>query len=65
MPAFIFIAQDDPAVPVDDFYHLPASPFLHVSIQQFGGHCGFIDPFPFGCWYERTIARLIAQAEDE
>jgi len=65
MPVFIIMAQDDPAVPVEDFYHLPANPYLHVSIQRFGGHCGFIDPFPFGCWYERQIAKLIGQAEDE
>ncbi|MHB8090227.1 MAG: YheT family hydrolase [Syntrophales bacterium] len=65
MPAFIIMAQDDPAVPVEDFYQLPANPLLHVSIQRFGGHCGFIDPFPFGCWYERQIAQLIAHVESK
>ncbi len=59
MPAFIFMAEDDPAVPVEDFYNLPDNPFLHLSIQPHGGHCGFIDPFPFGCWYERQIAAII------
>jgi len=63
MPTFIIMAQDDPAVPVEDFYHLPANPHLHLYIQRFGGHCGFIDPFPFGCWYERQIAKLIAEEE--
>jgi predicted alpha/beta-fold hydrolase len=63
MPACIFMSQDDPAVPVEDFYGLPDNPFLHLSIQRYGGHCGFLDPFPFGCWYERTIADLIAHQE--
>ena len=58
---FIMTAQDDPAVPVEDFYHLPPNPYLNVSIQRSGGHCGFLDPFPFGCWYERRIAGLIRQ----
>lgn len=61
LPVFIITAQDDPAVPVEDFYHLPSNPYLHVSIQRSGGHCGFIDPFPFGCWYERRISTLIGQ----
>ena len=61
MPVFIMTAQDDPAVPVEDFYHLPSNPYLNISIQRSGGHCGFLDPFPFGCWYERRIAGLIRQ----
>jgi predicted alpha/beta-fold hydrolase len=63
MHATIFMAQDDPAVPVEDFYSLPDNPFLHLYLQRYGGHCGFLDPFPFGCWYERTIAQLIENAE--
>lgn len=59
MPVFIFMAEDDPAVPVEDFYTLPPNPFLHLSIQRHGGHCGFLAPFPFGCWYERQIAAII------
>ncbi len=61
IPVFIMTSRDDPVVPVEDFYGLPSNPYLHVSIQQSGGHCGFLDPFPFGCWYERRIARLIQQ----
>jgi predicted alpha/beta-fold hydrolase len=62
IPTFIIMAEDDPAVPVEDFYNLPTNPYLHLLIQRFGGHCGFLDPFPFGCWYERTIAKLINPA---
>lgn len=65
IPTYIFTAQDDPAVPVDDFYNLPSNPCLNVSIQRYGGHCGFLDPFPFGCWYERRIAALIAQSQEK
>jgi uncharacterized protein len=65
IPVWIITAQNDPAVPVEDFYYLPPNPHLHVSIQRSGGHCGFLDPFPFGCWYERRIAGLIRKTGEE
>lgn len=55
LPVRIFTAQDDPVVSVGDFRSLPANPCLSLSIQPYGGHCGFLDPFPWGCWYERRI----------
>jgi predicted alpha/beta-fold hydrolase len=60
----IMTAQDDPVVSADDFQKLPAAGRLHLSLQRYGGHCGFLDPFPWGCWYERTIARILAQNEE-
>ncbi len=63
LPATIFTADDDPVVAGDDFRLLPRGPYLRLSLQQHGGHCGFLDPFPWGCWYERRIARLIEQRE--
>jgi uncharacterized protein len=59
MQATILISQDDPFLTVDDFHLLPSNPYLQLSIQRYGGHCGFLDPFPWGCWYERTIANMI------
>ncbi|MDA8124506.1 MAG: alpha/beta fold hydrolase [Deltaproteobacteria bacterium] len=64
LPVTIITAEDDPVVAVEDFRHLSANGLLHLSIQKYGGHCGFLDPFPRGCWYERTIARSIAEQEE-
>ena len=55
----IITSADDPVVPVADFRHLPGNRYLDLDIQPYGGHCGFLDPFPFGCWYERRIAETI------
>ena len=60
-PVQVFAAQDDPVVSVEDFLALPSVPDLAVSIQRYGGHCGFLDPFPWGCWYERRISALLDQ----
>jgi uncharacterized protein len=59
LPATIFISEDDPVVATEDFYQLPENEYLRLSIQKYGGHCGFLDPFPRGCWYERRIAHII------
>ncbi|MCL5807253.1 MAG: alpha/beta fold hydrolase [Deltaproteobacteria bacterium] len=59
MRVTIFTAQDDPFIAIDDFHSLPRNGYLRLSVQKYGGHCGFLDPFPRGCWYERTIADLI------
>jgi predicted alpha/beta-fold hydrolase len=63
MPLTIFTAEDDPVVPAEDFRRLPQNRYLDVSITRYGGHCGFLAPFPFGCWYERSIARIIDEEE--
>lgn len=63
LPVTIFSSQDDPVVSVSDFYSLPKIEHLRVSIQRYGGHCGFLDPFPFGCWYERKITEIMEHGE--
>lgn len=63
-PVTVFTAADDPFIPVEDFHQLPKNRFLELSIQPYGGHCGFLDPFPFGCWYERMIADALDREEN-
>jgi len=63
LPATVFVSEDDPVVAAQDFHHLPENKYLHLSIQKCGGHCGFLDPFPWGCWYERRIAQIIQAKE--
>ncbi|MCK9274596.1 MAG: alpha/beta fold hydrolase [Syntrophales bacterium] len=58
IPLTILAAEDDPVIPVKDFFTLQKNESLEIGIQHHGGHCGFLDPFPFGCWYERKIAGL-------
>ncbi len=59
LPVTIFTSEDDPVVAAEDFHQLPRCAYLHLSIQKYGGHCGFLDPFPWGCWYERRIAQIM------
>ncbi len=59
LPVTIFTSEDDPVVDAADFHRLPENPHLHLSVEKWGGHCGFLDPFPWGCWYERCIASIL------
>ncbi len=55
VPTTIMVSADDPVVPSDDFQELKHQHHLHLSMQRYGGHCGFIDMPGFSCWYERRI----------
>jgi len=59
VPVKIYIAADDPVIPISDFQSLAANDYLSISQQFFGGHCGFIDLFPFRRWHQDRIAEII------
>ena len=42
VPSEILLAQDDPIVPVTDAQELLNHPYLKVTINSYGGHCGFM-----------------------
>ncbi len=59
VPVKIFIAADDPVIPLDDFRSLDDNDFLSISRQTYGGHCGFIDLFPYRRWHQERIAEAL------
>ncbi len=61
VPVHIIASADDPVIPVDDFHTLRGNKHFTLSLQRYGGHCGFLDPFPMGCWYERYIDRRLKE----
>ena len=63
VPVTTVSAEDDPIICARDMRDVRANGYLRRLIQSHGGHCGFLEPFPFGCWYERKIMNLIAGYE--
>lgn len=59
IPVGIFIAQDDPVIPYEDYLKITENNFLKIYSSRYGGHCGFIDWFPARCWYQRIIEETI------
>jgi len=63
MPVTIFASGDDPVVPAEDYRRIPENGCLRIFLERYGGHCGFLDPFPNGCWYERRIGDILREEE--
>ena len=61
VPVHVIASADDPIIPVDDFHALRGNRHFTISLQRYGGHCGFLDPFPMGSWYERYIDRRLSE----
>lgn len=58
MPVTIIASADDPVIPVADFRGLSPNPYLKLSLQKYGGHCGFFTAIPFDCWQEQRMAAI-------
>lgn len=41
-PSYLLLAKDDPIVPVADVGLIANNPNLHVTVSEYGGHCGFM-----------------------
>jgi hypothetical protein len=63
VPVTIIASQDDPVIPVADLYNLQGNRHLNIMIQKFGGHCGFLNFFPFDCWYEEKIGHILSREQ--
>ena len=63
IPVTIITAEDDPVIPINDFYELRDHDKLNLCIQRYGGHCGFLYLYPFGSWFEMKILDIIQSYE--
>ena len=60
-PTTIVTAQDDPIIPIEDFYDLKLNTHIRLVIHPHGGHNGFITGFKLQSWYENMIIKLFDQ----
>ena len=60
-PTTIVTAQDDPIIPIEDFYDLKLNKHIRLVIHPHGGHNGFITGFKLQSWHENMISRLFDQ----
>ena len=58
IPTTIITAEDDPIIPVKDFYDLIISDATRLIIHPYGGHNGFIQGWRLNGWYEKVMADL-------
>ena len=60
-PTTIITAEDDPIIPIKNFYDLKLNKHIQLIIHPYGGHNGFITGFKLQGWYENRIIRLFDQ----
>ena len=54
----VITAEDDPIIPIDDFYGLKLNNNTQLVIHSHGGHNGFITGLKLQSWYENRIITL-------
>jgi uncharacterized protein len=60
-PVTIIHSQDDPAVPVHDFFRLHIASNHRLIIHKYGGHNGFLYGIRRRSWYEKEALRVLHQ----
>jgi predicted alpha/beta-fold hydrolase len=60
VPTRIITAEDDPVIPIDDFYEISAPDCLTIETTSYGGHCGYFSDFSMQSWVEERVAEVVA-----
>jgi hypothetical protein len=62
VPTTIITAEDDPIIPVEDFYDLHTSHATRLIVQPYGGHNGFLEGWRLNGWYEKVMVEAFENA---
>ncbi len=55
IPVTIITAQDDPIIPIADFYDLKLPSSTELIVHRYGGHNGFLETLSGRTWYEKKM----------
>jgi len=58
VPTTIVTSQDDPIIPVDDFYDLRLNSLTRLIVHRYGGHNGFLENLSGSAWYEGQMLKV-------
>lgn len=58
VPTTIITAQDDPIIPVEDFYDLELNSLTNLIVHRYGGHNGFLETISGRVWYEHKMLEI-------
>ena len=59
VPSYLLLAKDDPIVPVQDVQCLTDNPHLHITLSEYGGHCGFMSSITGRRWADDWALRCL------
>ncbi len=55
VPTTIITAEDDPIIPVEDFYDLKLPSLANLIVHRYGGHNGFLETLSGRAWYQKKM----------
>jgi len=55
----VYIAEDDPVIPSNDWENLHASEYLKIHHTRFGGHCGYLNGMFNTNWIDEQIIKSL------
>lgn len=58
-PCFLHFAKDDMIIPVEGVNDLAPNPDVHVTVTEYGGHCGYITNWKGDCWQDQRVLEII------
>ena len=64
VPTLIIATQDDPVVPFTPYHEASLSSAIHLSVQKYGGHMGFVATRGVG-WLDRQILDWTLAVDEE
>ena len=60
-PCYLHFSKDDMIIPVEGVSLLCDNPDLHVTITEYGGHCGFLMNWRGDSWQDVRTLELISR----
>jgi uncharacterized protein len=62
-PTFILMSKDDPFIPWQPYLSARENPYVHLHLEETGGHMGYLaqgnGPFGYRRWMDETIEKVI------
>ena len=58
-PCYLHFSKDDMIIPVQDVDKLSRTDNLHITITEYGGHCGFLMNWKLDSWQDARVLALI------
>ena len=60
-PCYLHFSKDDMIIPVQDVDKICSTDNLHITVTEYGGHCGFLMNWKLDSWQDARVLTLINQ----
>lgn len=58
-PCYLHFSIDDMVIPIDDVLGINQSDNLHITVTEYGGHCGFLSNWKLDSWQDERALEII------